>query len=210
MPEPIRAANERLRSRPWRGGFLAAFVLASLLNLYSVPVRAETKLGATLVGTVHRALATLREQEITALTLVLALLGFTLLAIVIVFRIRRSADRAEIDARDEIASLRADVDWLKALLLSEPQVLVTWPAASEEPEIIGDTAMLVPAASGERVLAFGTRRARAPLERACACVVWREGRGAQHVNQPFDPLLPNGRGFAMNGASRNGRPVEAE
>ena len=121
MPEPIRAANERLRSRPWRGGFLAAFVLASLLNLYSVPVRAETKLGATLVGTVHRALATLREQEITALTLVLALLGFTLLAIVVVFRIRRSADRAEIDARDEVASLRADVDRLKALLLSEPQ-----------------------------------------------------------------------------------------
>src|SRR4029078_9641406 len=156
MPEPIRAANERLRSRPWRGGFLAAFVLASLLNLYSVPVRAETKLGAPLVGTMHRALATLREQEITALTLVLALLGFTLLTIVIVFRIRRSADRAEIDARDEIASLRADVDRLKALMLSEPPVLVTCPAASEQPEIIGDTAMLVPAATRERVLAFGT------------------------------------------------------
>src|SRR5207344_2715149 len=103
MPESIRAANERLRSRPWRGGFLAAFVLAGLLNLYSAPVRAETKLGATLVGTMQRALATLREQEITALTLVLALLGFILLTIVVVFRIRRSADRAEIDARDEVA-----------------------------------------------------------------------------------------------------------
>ena len=171
MPEPIRAANERLRSRPWRGGFLAAFVLASLLNLHSAPVRAETKLGATLVGTVHRALATLREQEITALTLVLALLGFTLLAIVVVFRIRRSADRAEIDARDEVASLRADVDRLKALLLSEPQVLVTWPAASEQPEIIGDTAMLVPAATRERVLAFGT---------------WLEASAAQRMEQAVD------------------------
>ena len=117
MPESIRAANERLHSRPWRGGFLATFVLASLLNLCSAPVRAETKLDATLVGTMQRALATLREQEITALTLVLALLGFTLLTIVVVFRIRRSADRAEIDARDEVATLRADVDRLKALMM---------------------------------------------------------------------------------------------
>ena len=30
MPETIRTANERLRSRPRRGGFLAAFVLAAL------------------------------------------------------------------------------------------------------------------------------------------------------------------------------------
>jgi signal transduction histidine kinase len=195
MPESIRAANERLRSRPWRGGFLAAFVLASLLSLCSAPVRAETKLGATLVGTMHRALATLREQEITALTLVLALLGFTLLAIVIVFRIRRSADRAEIDARDEIASLRADVDRLKALLLSEPQVLVTWPAASEQPEIIGDTAMLVPAATRERVLAFGT---------------WLEASAAQRMEHAVDTLRSNGRGFAMTVTSRAGRPVEAE
>jgi|KBSMisStandDraft_5_1062788.scaffolds.fasta_scaffold00138_42 signal transduction histidine kinase len=195
MPESIRAANERLRSRPWRGGFLAAFVLASLLNLCSAPVRAETRLGATLVGTMHRALATLREQEITALTLVLALLGFTLLTIVVVFRIRRSADRAEIDARDEVASLRADVDRLKALLLSEPQVLVTWPAASEHPEIIGDTAMLVPAATRERVLAFGT---------------WLEASAAQRMEQAVDTLRSDGRGFAMTVTSRTGRPVEAE
>src|SRR4029078_2961333 len=195
MPESIRAANERLRSGPWRGGFLAAFVLASLLNLCSAPVRAETKLGAPLVGTMDRALATLREQEITALTLVLALLGFTLLTIVVVFRIRRSADRAEIDARDEVASLRADVDRLKALLLSEPQVLVTWPAASEHPEIIGDTAMLVPAATRERVLAFGT---------------WLSASAAQVREQAVYTLRSDGRGFAMTVTSRTGRPVEAE
>src|SRR4029078_6338652 len=47
-----------------------------VLTLCTVRVAAETNLAATRVGTVHRALATLREQEITALTLVLALLGF--------------------------------------------------------------------------------------------------------------------------------------
>src|SRR5262245_8878324 len=121
MPESVRAANERLRSRPWRGGFLATLAVASLLNLLSTPVRAETRLGATVMGAMHRALTALREQQITVLTLVLALLGLALLAIVVLFRVRRSADRAEIDARDEAAVLRADVDRLKALLLSEPQ-----------------------------------------------------------------------------------------
>ena len=195
MPESIRTANERLRSRPWRGGFLAAFVLASLLNLCSAPVRAETRLGTTVVGAVHRVLAALREQEITALTLILALLGIALLTIVVLFRMRRNADRAELDARDEAAALRADVDRLTALLLSEPQLLVTWPAASEQPEIIGDTAMLVPGNTRERVLAFGT---------------WLEASAARRMEQAVDTLRSEGRGFAMTVTSRAGQPVEAE
>jgi signal transduction histidine kinase len=195
MPEQVRAANERLRSRPWRGRFLAAFVLATLSNLGGTPVRAETRLGGTLAGATHRALAALREQEITALTLVLGLLGFALLAIVILFRIRRSAERAELDARDEGAALRADVDRLKALLLSEPQVLVTWPAASEQPEIIGDTGILAPGSTGERVLAFGT---------------WLEASPAGRMEQAVDTLRRDGRGFAMTVTSRAGHPIEAE
>jgi signal transduction histidine kinase len=195
MPESVRAANEGLRSRPWRGGFLAASVFASLLNLLSTPVRAETRLGATVMGAVHRALTALREQEITALTLVLALLGFALLAIVVLFRARRSADRAEIDARDEAAALRADVDRLKALLLSEPQILVTWHATSEQPEIIGDTTMLAPGGTRERVLAFGT---------------WLDASAARRMEQAVDTLRSDGRGFAMTVTSRAGHPVEAE
>ncbi|HET7912920.1 MAG TPA: PAS domain-containing protein, partial [Pseudolabrys sp.] len=195
MPESIRTANERLRSRPWRDGFLATFIFASFSSLLSTPVRAETRLGATLAGAVQRALATLREQEITALTLVLALLGVALLTTVVLFRLRRSADRAEFNARDEAAALRAEVDRLKALLLSEPQVLVTWPVASEQPEIIGDTTMLAPGGTRERVLAFGT---------------WLEGAAARRMEQAVDTLRNDGRGFAMTVTSRGGRPVEVE
>jgi signal transduction histidine kinase len=163
--------------------------------LLSTPVRAETRLGLTLVGAVNRALTALREQEITALTLILALLGFALLTIIVLFRARRSVDRAEMDARDEAAALRADVDRLTALLLSEPQVLVTWPAASEQPEIIGDTTMLAPGGTRERVLAFGT---------------WLEASAARRMEQAVDTLRSEGRGFAMTVTSRGGRPVEAE
>ncbi|MFY9688095.1 MAG: PAS-domain containing protein [Pseudolabrys sp.] len=170
-------------------------VFAGLSNLLSTPVRAETRLGATVVGAVDRALTALREQEITALTLVLALLGVALLTIVVLFRVRRNADRAELDARDEAAALRADVDRLTALLLSEPQVLVTWPAASEHPEIIGDTAMLASGSTRERVLAFG---------------IWLEASAAGRMEQAVDTLRSEGRGFAMTVTSRAGRPVEVE
>src|SRR5262245_12977796 len=187
MPESVRAANERLCSRPWRGGFLAALVFASLSNFLSTPVRAETRLGTTVMGAVHRSLTALREQEITALTLVLALLGFALLTIVMLFRARRSAARAAIDARDETAALRADVDRRKALLLSEPQILVTWPAASEQPEIIGDTTMLAPGGTRERVLAFGA---------------WLDASAAHRMEQAVDTLRSDGRGFAMTVTSR--------
>ena len=41
MPETIRTENERLRSRPRRGGFLAAFVFATLCSALSTPARAD-------------------------------------------------------------------------------------------------------------------------------------------------------------------------
>jgi PAS domain-containing protein len=68
---------------------------------------------------------------------------------------------------------------------------VTWPAASEQPEIIGDTATLVPAATRERVLAFGT---------------WLEASAAQRMEQAVDTMRSNGRGFTMTVTSRTGRP----
>ncbi|HEY7228739.1 MAG TPA: PAS-domain containing protein [Pseudolabrys sp.] len=195
MPESVRTANERLRSRPWRGAFLAAFVVATLFELLSTPARAEMRFGAAVMDTVHRALVALREREITALTLVLALLGFALLATVVLLRVRRSADRAELEARDEVAALRADVDRLKVLLLSEPQVLVMWAAASEQPDIIGDTSLLAPGGMREQVLAFGT---------------WLEASAARRMEQAVDALRDDGRSFAMTVTSRAGNPIAVE
>src|SRR5215831_5908777 len=144
MPETIRAANERLRSRPWRDEFVYAFVIGNFLIVPDSAARAEVRLGATAIDTLHRATAALRGQEITLLTLVLALLGLGLFASVVLLRLRRVADHAEANARDEIGSLQADVDRLKALLLSEPQILVTWAPNAEHPEILGDVDIVAP------------------------------------------------------------------
>jgi len=112
MPESIRAANERLRSRPWRNGFLAACVIANLLIAPGAAVHAEVRVGAAAIEALHRATAALRGQEITLLTLVLALLGLGLFTSVVLLRLRRVADHVETSARDEIGSLQADVDRL--------------------------------------------------------------------------------------------------
>lgn len=195
MPETIRAANVRLRSRPRRGGFLPAFVIAILWVLCITPVHADAAYATVATDAVHRVMTVLREREITLLTLILALLGFVLLAIVVLLRMRRTADRVEADARDEVAALQADTDRMRALLLSEPQVFITWRAAAEQPEIIGDAGIFAPGGIPERILAFGT---------------WLEPEAARRMEQAVDLLRNEGRGFATIATSRAGHPVEAE
>jgi signal transduction histidine kinase len=195
MPETIRTASERLRSRPWRRGFLAAFVTANLFMLPASPADADVRLGATAIDAVHRSIAALRGQKITLLTFFFALLALSMFASVAFVRARRTGERVETDARDEIVALQAETDCLKTLLLSGSQILVTWAAAAEEPEILGDTALVAPVDVPERVLAFGT---------------WLEPVTARRMEQAVDALRRDGRGFVMTLTTRAGRPMEAE
>jgi len=194
MPETIRTANERLRSRPWRGGLLAAFVIANFI-LSDSAAGAEAHFGAAAIDAIHRTMAILRGQGISLLTFILAVIGLGLLASVILLRARRSKERIESAARDEIIALQAEADRLKALLLSEPQILVTWAAASEQPDITGETSIVAPGAAAERVLAFGT---------------WLEPAAARRLEQAVNTLRVDGRGFVMTLTTRSARPVQAE
>jgi signal transduction histidine kinase len=193
MPETIRTANARLRFRPWRGGFLAAFVTANFCIVPGSPARADVSIGAATIAAVHHVVAMFRGRETTALVAILALVGLALLATVVLLRTRKIASRAETNSRDEL--LQAEVDRLKALLLSEPQVLVTWPAAAEQPEVLGDTSIIVPGDIPERVLAFGT---------------WLEPTAARRMEEAVDTLRRDGRSFVMTLTTRAGRPIEAQ
>src|ERR1700693_4982176 len=155
MPETIRTANERLRSRPRRGGFLAAFVFATLCCALSTPARADVGAAFSLVDDIIRAVTVLSRQQVATLTLTLGLLCFAVLATIVLLRTRRAAATIESAAHDETMALRAEIDRLKTLLLSQPQVLVAWAAGSDEPEIFGDTGIVVSGAVPEKVLAFG-------------------------------------------------------
>ncbi len=195
MPETIRAANERLRSRPRRGGFLVAFAIAITCNALT-PARADAGSFSALFDSVYRAAAAMSRQEIVALTLTLGLLGFTVLATVMMMRARKTVDRIETSSRDDIAAMHNDIDRLKALLLSEPQVLVAWAAGADRPEILGDTGIVVPGAVAERVLAFGS---------------WLDAVAAQRMEHAVEALRNDGRGFVMSlTATTTQCPIEAE
>ncbi len=144
MPETIRTANGRLRSRPRRGGILVAFVIANLALILGTPATA----GATIPYAVaaQQALAEAGRANLATLSLTLGLICFGVLATIALLRTRRRADRIATSSRNEVMDLHAEIDRLKALLLSEPQVLVEWRAGADSPEIFGDTALFIPGA----------------------------------------------------------------
>ncbi len=195
MPETIRAANERLRSRPRRGGLLVAFLIPNLCSVTVTPARADTGGVSAVIETIDTALATIGQQQIATLTLTLGLVIFAVLATIALLRARKAADRAKAGSRDQTMELRAEIDRLKTLLLSEPQVLVAWAAASDEVDILGDSGLIVAGDVPERVLAFGS---------------WLEAAAAQRMEHAVETLRAEGRGFVMTLTTTAGRPIEAE
>jgi signal transduction histidine kinase len=135
------------------------------------------------------------QQQLATLTLTLGLLVFSVLAVVVLLRTRRSAGDAANLTRDEVNALNAERDRLKALLMAEPQVLVAWGAGADVPEILGDTDLIVPGAAQQRVLAFGA---------------WLDAAQAQEIERAVETLRADGRGFVMTLTTRAGNPVEAE
>ena len=195
MPETIRTANERLRSRARRGGFLAAFVFATLCSVLSTPAHAGVGAAFSLVEDMIRGGAADGRQQLATLTLTLVLICFAVLATIALLRTRKSVTTKESSAHDEAMALRAEIDRLKTLLLSQPQVLVAWAAGSDEAEIFGDITIVVVGSVPERVLAFGA---------------WLEPAAAQRMQHAVDALRSDGRGFVMTLTTKAGRPLEAE
>ena len=191
MPETIRAANERLRSRPRQGGLRVAVLIANFC--WVTVARADADSG--VADTVDTTITALGQPQLANLTLTLGLLIFAVLATIALLRTRRTADRAQAAARDQAMERNAEIDRLKTLLLSQPQVLVAWPAATDEVDILGDTGLIVGDHLPERVLAFGA---------------WLEPAAAQRMEHAVDTLRAEGRGFVMTLTTTAGRPIEAE
>jgi len=110
-------------------------------------------------------------------------------------RMRLRASAAEAASRDEITALKTERDRFNALLISEPQILISWAAADNEPEILGDTTLVTSASMPQRALAFGT---------------WLEADKAQAMEHAVDALRADGEGFSMQLMTLAGRAVEAD
>ena len=145
-----------------------------------------------------RPLLDLDRQEIAALTLALAVLGFSVVAAILLMRTRVGAARNEARLRADIQALQAEADRFRALLFAEPQVLIAWAAGDERPQISGDTSLLISKdpqnLSPQRILAFGT---------------WLPPEPALQMDHAVDALRDAGEGFLLNLTTSAGRSIEA-
>src|SRR6201989_1287867 len=138
----------------------------------------------------------LNHQEFAVLTTALSLLGFSVVAAILLMRTRVRAAGNEARLRSDIQGLQIEADRFRALLFAEPQILISWAAGDNRPEISGDISLVLPQGSPapQRVLAFGT---------------WLPPEPALQMDHAVDALREAGEGFLLNITSSNGHAFEA-
>ena len=191
---PQRRARARASIARCRSGFRAAIAAISmLLPRDGVCAAASGRYEFPGFDAYIAALAWPDRDDIAALALTLGILCFAVASAVLFLRTRRHLAEVEAAAGDEALASKAAIDRAYALLLSEPQILVAWPAAADEPEIIGDPGLVTAAHAG--VLEFGA---------------WLEADAAHDMEHSVDALRARGVSFAKTVATLAGRIIEAK
>jgi PAS domain-containing protein len=138
------------------------------------------------------ALMLLDRHEIAALALTLGILAFAVIPAILLVRSRRRLAELSAAKHDEGLAARGAIDRAHALLLSDPQILITWAAGSEQAELLGDPSVV----SGKySVLAFED---------------WLPQALARELERCVDALRARGVSFAMTLTTRANQLIEAE
>ncbi len=168
--------------------------LAAAASAWTTPANAGD---ASLLDTISASLD-LNRQEFAVLTTAMALLGFSVVAAILLMRTRVRAATSETRLRADLGELQAQADRFRALLFAEPQILISWAAGDNRPEIVGDTSLLMPQEprqyQPQRILAFGT---------------WLPPEPALQMDHAVDALREAGEGFLLHLSTSNGRSIEA-
>ncbi len=193
MPDTFRTSRRygRRRQVGRLGGFLAAMATAMGATRSAGAAEQPSLALQELVLSAHRSID---QHALAFIALVLGVVLFAVVTAIMLVRSRARVSRLETWSRDEIARLRDEIDRANALLLSEPQVVVDWPAGSDQPSIDGDTAALGVSAS-HRVLAFGS---------------WLDPAKAAAMEHAVDGLRLRGEAFSMTLTTLSGQPLEAQ
>lgn len=135
------------------------------------------------------------RQELAVLATALALLGFSVVAAILLMRTRVRTAKNEARLRARIGELQLQADRFGALLFAEPQILISWPAGDNRAQISGDIALVLPRdSSPQRVLAFGT---------------WLPPEPALQMDHAVDALRERGDGFQLTLTTAHGHMLEA-
>jgi signal transduction histidine kinase len=200
MPDTIRTTGGGHAALPRRGGFrIAGTILLSqamvLTSSVSAQQPAPPSAGPSMVEAYLKAFSLIDRHEIIGLSITLSVICFAVVTAIMLVRTRARLADTEANARDEIIASRAEVDRVYALLRSEPQILVAWAAADDEPEIIGDVGPVAEVDAPYQVLAFG---------------LWLQPEAASAIERAVEALRESGVRFSMGLTTLAGRPIEAE
>src|SRR4029077_11452845 len=77
---------------------------------------------------------------------------------------------------------------------AEPQILISWAAGDNRPEVSGDISLLTSRETPQPILGFGT---------------WLPPEQARQMDHAIDALRESGEGFLLNLTTSNGNAVEA-
>ena len=193
MPDTIRGRCGH-QTQPSRGRFDQACVIAAATLL---PEAASAEPHPTLRPIIDYidAFTALDRHEVAALALALGVILFAVATAIALLRTRTRAEQRLAARQAEISELREERDRANALLLSEPQVIVVWPAGADEPDISGDVSLIMRTPLPRRVLAFGT---------------WLEPEKAHAMEDAVDALRAEGKGFSLSLTTLQRRHVAVE
>ncbi len=137
----------------------------------------------------------LSRQDLAALVIAFAFLGFSVVAAILLMRTRVRAAETEARLQAELQRAHAESDRFRALLFAEPQVLMSWVAGDSRPQISGDVSLLQDQSQpAQRLLAFGT---------------WLLPEPALQMDRAVEALLETGEGFLLHLTTASGRAIEA-
>src|SRR5712664_1519440 len=134
MPDTIRITGGSVWAHPWRSGYCTAIATGLCGMMAPTQGCAAEPIDVATVGAYVFAVSQIDRHEIAALALTLGILCFAVVTAIMLVRTRRRLAETEAAARDEAVASKAAIDRAYALLFSEPQILVAWPAAADEPE----------------------------------------------------------------------------
>ena len=170
--------------------------VAGVISLLAVPQALARERG--LLDGAFSAFSDINRQELAALTVAAAVLGFSVVAAILLMRTRVRAADAEARLLSDNQALQAETDRFRALLFAEPQILISWAAGEDRPDISGDVSLLLPHGSQQyiqqRVLAFGS---------------WLHPEQALQMDHAVEALREAGEGFRLNLVTSSGRTIEA-
>ncbi len=134
------------------------------------------------------------RQEIAALSVAAAMLGFSVVAAILLMRACARHASSPACCRT-IRRCQLEADRFRALLFAEPQVLISWAAGEDRPDISGDVSLIMPHGSDQyspqRVLAFGS---------------WLLPEQALAMDHAVDKLREAGEGFCSISPRRRDVP----